>query len=111
MTEELPLFIVSSARLADDAELLCKNLAGRGWMKAQEIIAEFPMWKDRYIRRIAAESEGRILSGQNGYKLTIEATPEEVLHATNWMRSQAREMIRRSIRIARVFHRAATNHP
>ena len=80
-------------------------------MLAREITFEFPEWKDRYIRQLAAMSHGHIVSGQKGYKITMECTPEEVRHAQNWLRSQAEEMTARSIAIGIVFHTAATNRP
>jgi hypothetical protein len=60
-------------------------------------------YSDREIRAIAAASRGRIISGQRGYRLTAEATIEEVNHAEAWLRSQAACMLKRAyeIRMAR----------
>lgn len=92
---------------AEDVAVLIDWLSGRGWVKARAITAEFPAWKERQIRELASASRGRILSGQAGYKLTLDCTPEEVARATAWLRSQADQMRQRSIDIANLFHRSA----
>lgn len=50
----------------------------------------------RIIRAIAEASNGEIMSGNNGYKLTCHATPEERSHAINRLKSQARKMLERA---------------
>ncbi|MFZ4764908.1 MAG: hypothetical protein ACOYMN_08120 [Roseimicrobium sp.] len=97
-------------RVAEDIALLTNILRDSDWVTAASIREGWmPHWPDRYVRLLAAASDGAILSGQKGYKLTLECTPEEVRLATNWLRSQARQMITRSLAIARKFHAAATN--
>jgi len=79
-------------------------LDARGdWTTARQVRRDMG-WCDRTCRRLAEESEGQILSGQGGYKLTRLATPEECDRAVTWLRSQAKKMFRRSIRIQRVHH-------
>ena len=73
------------------------------WSTARQVRRDMG-WCDRTCRRLAEESEGHILSGQRGYKLTRRATPEECDRAAAWLRSQGRKMLRRSIRIQRVHH-------
>jgi hypothetical protein len=73
-----------------------------GWVKAKEFPAP---WGERRLRAAAHESEGRIISGQRGYKLTRLATIEEVQHAAAWLRHQAQAMQRRALEIDRVYHR------
>lgn len=82
-------------------------LHGTGWRTARDLGARKESDK-RVLRAIAEASEGQIISGQKGYKLTVEATPEEI-GATTWMKSQARKMWRRWIAIQRVAHRAIAN--
>ena len=84
-------------------------LKGRNWLTSRQI-KQATHWDDRTIRQIAATSEGRILSGQKGYKLTREATPDERDHAVKWLRSQARKMIARSMQINRI-HYAKESQP
>lgn len=54
---------------------------------------------DRTLRTIADRSEGQIISGQKGYKLTKFATTEEIDHAERWLLSQARKMTERAVEI------------
>lgn len=58
---------------------------------------------DRVIRMCADKSNGRVISGQLGYKLTRFATSDEIDHAERWLLSQAQKMTDRAreIRIAR----------
>lgn len=93
---------VADERLA----VLLDMLDGRGWITSREIrLAKH--WDDRTIRALAASSDGQILSGQRGYKLTRQATPEELHHATHWLESQAREMSNRACAIRRRWHGGA----
>ena len=80
-------------------------LADRGWLTGREIRSARG-WDERTIRALAAASDGQILSGQKGYKLTRQATPEEMMHATNWLESQACEMSARARAIRRRWHGA-----
>ncbi len=57
---------------------------------------------DRTARAVAEGSAGQIISGQQGYKLTVSATLEEVAHAENWLKAQAQKMITRANRIRQV---------
>lgn len=54
----------------------------------------------RKIRQLAAESGGRIISGNRGYKLTKYATPEEICAAMARIRHQTIEMNHRLFEIA-----------
>lgn len=93
---------------AIELDLLVRLLDEGRWMTAVEIanlVADLHnrAWTDRRIRALAASSEGQIISGQAGYKLTAKATIEEVQHAANWLRHQAAEMHRRALEIDRVY--------
>jgi Tfp pilus assembly protein PilN len=97
----------------NDRELLLEILKGAAWMTAVTIcnIAadnHDKTWSDRRVRCLASLSEGCIISGQAGYRLTIEATISEVQHAANWLRHQATEMHHRALEIDRVYHRKQT---
>lgn len=59
---------------------------------------------DRDIRALASASEW-IISGQRGYKHIEHASPEENAHASNWLISQGKQMIKRGCRIRRNAHR------
>lgn len=77
-------------------------LRGNGWRTAKALGARKEADK-RVLRAIAEASEGQIISGQKGYKLTIEATLEEI-SGTAWLKSQGKKMIQRWIQIQRVAH-------
>ncbi len=77
----------------------------KGWRLRREICAEFPELTDRVVREIAANSQGQILSGQSGYILITYATKAEMDHAEGWLRSQAREMLKRVIAIRKARNR------
>ena len=49
-------------------------------------------------------SAGRIITGQQGYKLADHATAAEITHASAWLISQGKEMIRRGIKIRARAH-------
>jgi hypothetical protein len=78
-------------------------LAGRGWVTAAQV-HEALDWSDRDVRSFAEASDGRVISGQKGYKLTREANPDEASQAADWLKNQAAKMTARAIKIQRVFH-------
>jgi hypothetical protein len=77
-------------------------LRGRGWRTAKDLGARKESDK-RDLRAIAEASEGQIISGQKGYKLTIEATVTEIAE-TAWLKSQGKKMIARWLAIQKVAH-------
>lgn len=108
LDSQLDLSFSSRRPVATGAEMdaLIAYLRGRDWTTAKTISVALRM-SDRQIRAVASETP-EILSGQKGYKLTRLCTAEEARHAVAWLRSQARQMIGRSIRIAKLFHRLAS---
>jgi hypothetical protein len=85
----------------DEVDAVCAFLQGKGWIRAAQIEQEIDI-DDRRMRVLAEKSEGRILSGQKGYRFYDEATPlEEASHAANWLISQGKKMIRRGITVRR----------
>lgn len=82
---------------------LLDYLSGRGWTSGRAI-HEAKHWDERTIRLLAASSDGQIISGQQGYKLTRQATPDELHHATAWLESQAKQMSDRACSIRRVWY-------
>lgn len=95
-------------RAPDDAnvqwlEKLLKDSAC--WMTASDIsLSTGGRVGDRDLRALASASEW-IISGQRGYKHIEHATPEENAHASNWLISQGKIMIKRGCRIRRNAHR------
>lgn len=90
----------------NDNDTMFAALSNRAdWITARELTTRTGLG-DRVLRAIANESNGKIISGQRGYKLTRIADPDEVLHAANWLRHQANEMTRRANAIYDEFHAA-----
>lgn len=55
--------------------------------------------------RSLANASGWIISGQKGYKHIEHSSPEEIAHASNWMISQGKTMIKRGILIRKNAHK------
>lgn len=91
-----------------EVDKLIAKLAGRGWQTAEQLGADTES-KKRSLRAVAEESEGQIISGQRGYKLTIEATEAE-LDEIDWLRSQGKKMVRRWAKTRRVWHQHHPQH-
>jgi len=88
---------------------LREHAAGNdGWRSAGELALDlgYPTSErgKRAVRAAANASNGRIISGQKGYKLTCDATPAEIHHAAAWLEAQAREMAARACAIRRAWH-------
>ena len=56
---------------------------------------------DRKLRHLAHLSNGKIITGQLGYKSTEKADEDEIRHASAWLSSQARSMMARAEAIIR----------
>lgn len=85
-------------------------LRGLGWVKCSYLRRIYYVGiSDRTIRAMAAGSEGRVISGQRGYRLTTEASDDECDHAVRWLKSQATEMSLRAKRIAHCRTKAASS--
>ncbi len=79
----------------DDVEAFVEFLRGRGWMYRRDIHRERP-GNERALRQLAEESSGRVLGGQRGYRLTAEATQDEVDEVVGFLTAQADKMAARS---------------
>ena len=100
---ELPL---AAPPTPTDARWLEDLLRGAHcWMKASDILLSChgAGLHDRLLRELASSSR-KIISGQKGYKHTDHATQEELVHASDWLISQGKKMIRRGIGIRRAAH-------
>ena len=96
------LFKNRAPRVTDvDVAELSQLLDRQNWQSAHEVRLLLG-WNLRTIRAVANASKGQIISGQQGYKLTLEASDDEVRVATRRLQHQAGEMQRRSIAILRV---------
>ena len=85
-----------------------RTLATLGaWVKGNALQVYLGL-NERKIRQLAELSDGRIITGNKGYKLIGNATIEEIGECTGRLKSQARQMLRRAIRIERRFHKRNT---
>ena len=109
MTTDLPLFACRKPVVEKSVTLELGNLYERlaeqpDWRTAEDL-GYITQSERRQLRALADASNGRIISGQRGYRLTRLATMEECNHAAAWMKHQAGQMIARAIAIERLAHR------
>lgn len=83
-------------------QALIKTLLHGGWRHRDDLALQLNV-SVRAIRDAASQSKGQILSGQNGLKLTVCATPEEVEDALGRLTSQISEMTTRAVQTRNVF--------
>ena len=105
---DLPLFArAATPPQSGSGELrtVLTELRGGQWITARELTRRTG-YSDRMLRAIANESDGQIISGQSGYKLTRCATLDEINHAAGWLLSQAKKMQTRAIAIQRHKHKS-----
>lgn len=111
MTADFDLFTWGQARgqgrapvvASGEIDLFIAALGGHRWRTAAQLTTAIGL-SDRKLRALAADSQGRIISGQRGYCLISEATPEEIAHAADWLIAQGRLMIKRGIQIRKHAH-------
>lgn len=105
MTEQLELDSYRPAHTdADEVARLISLLSASGtWLNAREITEQLG-WSDRKIRDLASHSDGRIISGNSGYKHTRHATPDEMQEFYGRLVNQAKVMIQRAIKAKRTHH-------
>jgi hypothetical protein len=92
---------------ADVAALTAALSLVHTWTTTAGLLALLPAgWTERRVR-LAASAEPEILSfpGSPGYKLTRDATPEEIHRAVDTLQSQARVMFSRAQGYSRWYHR------
>ena len=90
---------------ADLLQLLDALSQESGWVSARMLHLEHG-YSDRYLRALAHASEGRIIGGPLGYRLTKLATIEEVNRAIKSLESQARRMKLRADQVRAVLNGA-----
>ena len=87
---------------------LMRYLRGNNWQTARTLydrgLFGWASLSDarREMRDAAEHSDGHVVSGQRGYKLTIRATPDEIEHARRRLNRQARLMMLRAANIREV---------
>lgn len=109
MNEQLDLPVKAPVPEVTPGEIdaLCEFLQGKGWLNAQTLKNMLGL-DERAIRTLAEHSDGRIISGQKGYRLFDRTTPlEEADRAAGWLESQGKKMLMRGAAIRRRYHRYA----
>ena len=106
MTAQLEMFAPKQRKLTDqDVEEFVAFLHKvMDWRTARELTTKTGH-TDRALRQLANASNGRVITGQKGYKAASRSTTEEIRHAAAWLKSQAQEMMRRAIAIEANAHR------
>tara|TARA_R110000796_G_scaffold46566_5_gene112538 strand:- start:5887 stop:6228 length:342 start_codon:yes stop_codon:yes gene_type:complete len=84
-------FTTRPATAQSEVDQLIEQLRGDGWQTAKQIKANYGH-NDRKLRDLKEHADGRIISGQQGYMLTIESTTAEAFRAADRIASQARKM-------------------
>jgi hypothetical protein len=106
MTEQLQLELNHAAPPVDASDLattLHHLRNATDWLQARDL-TQLTGFDDRRLRAIASASKGHIISGNRGYRLTRQATIEEIDHCTAKLLSQADAMTARALQIQRVYH-------
>lgn len=73
------------------------------WWKGRVLCAVLHT-NERVIRQIADRQQGAVISSDHGYKLTRFASLNEIDHAANRLRSQAKRMEERAMQYERAKH-------
>jgi hypothetical protein len=106
ITQAAFTFTEPSPAQVDDLERLLNHLSNNpGFHTAARLSNALDM-SDRKIRQLAESSDGLIISGPGspGYCHLYHCPTETLAHIADTLRSQARHMIARSIRIRRRAH-------
>lgn len=103
---------VSPAEIGEVERLLAWLSAHPGFHTAKTISAALGI-SDRQIRQLAEASDGMVISGPGspGYCHLYHCDPQTIGHIAETLRSQARRMLSRAIRIRRRAAAAVFNIP
>jgi len=104
---DLPLSSMKKRHVEEDVERLLEYLSTHDyWITADSIGRDLDM-TDRYVRKLAEASMGRIIGTDSGYRLTSRVTPEEFSEWRGRYESQIKRMLERVQRTASQWHRRA----
>lgn len=90
---------VSAGQVAE----LVAALAGQGWRFRRDLQRELG-WSERKVRDVAEHSDGQIIGSDRGYKLTADATPEDMNAYVGRQRAQITRTQERLMRTEKVWH-------
>jgi hypothetical protein len=104
---DLPISSKEKRHIEEDVARLLEYLTWHDyWITAKSISVDLDM-SDRYIRKLAEASDGKIIGTDNGYKLTRRVTPEEFNEWRGRYESQIKRMLERVQRTSSQWHRRA----
>ena len=86
-----------------DTDRLLAALQGRGWVLRSELARELGL-SIRAVRIAANEAQGAILAGNEGLKLTLEASQDELEECVGRFRSQVSAMTERIVKTREVWN-------
>lgn len=93
--------------VSSEVDLLINHLllAGNRWVNSKELSSQLN-FNERKIRQLAEHSDGIIISGPGcpGYKHINCCTSDQIREVSNRLKSQAKSMLRRSIRLRNRAH-------
>jgi hypothetical protein len=105
ISEQMGLFRHKIRHTEEDLARLEEYLTwANGWRTARRIKDDLGM-DDRYIRKLAEASVGRILGTDAGYRLTSKVTPDEFNEWRGRYESQVKRMLERLQRTTSQWHR------
>ena len=91
---------------AGEVETLVSFLSQNPGFHTAKVLSEFLNFTDRKIRQLAEASDGLIVSGPGspGYIHITHCPAEKLAHIADTLRSQARSMLSRSIKLRKRAH-------
>lgn len=89
-----------------EVEILTAYLQNNPGFHTAKQLAVALAYTDRKVRQLAEQADGLIVSGPGspGYCHLHHCTPEAIAHIADTLRSQAKQMLRRSFRIRKRAH-------
>lgn len=101
-TAQKPVAIDELANLFEDRLLYFGHVRGIGWMSRRDL--SIHGFSPRECRACCEHLGARVISGQNGYKLTRFASVDEITACANAYMSQARKMVKKAVALKRIAH-------
>ena len=111
--QELPLTRRAKARPYDGLALENLLREREAWVAGIDIRSQFG-WSERHLRKVASAASPQIISypgSSRGYRHIRHCTIEEINHAINALRAQAKEMDKRALGILTAYHRREAGTP
>jgi hypothetical protein len=108
---DLPFFVIHPEH--EHVTWFLDQLKTHGWLTRRQLIdlAGLPHSErnQRWVRKLAEQAGDRVVKGQKGFNYYENCTLEEITHAANQSRAQARLMLRYHIGLKRRAHQRLEN--